>query len=108
MPKSGHLFRVVVANVAFLVAIALFASPATGQVQNFSLDTTFTAGVSDAAGRGQISVVQPDGKILVGGYFEFVNGVPLRGIARLNSDGTRDTSFNPVGTGTYGNGSGVE
>ncbi|HEX8248916.1 MAG TPA: carboxypeptidase regulatory-like domain-containing protein [Pyrinomonadaceae bacterium] len=39
--------------------------------------------------------VQPDGKILIGGDFTSVLGVPRKGIARLNADGTLDTNFNP-------------
>ncbi len=39
--------------------------------------------------------LQPDGKVLVGGYFTGVNGVPVSGIARLYSDGTLDTDFRP-------------
>ena len=45
-------------------------------------------------------VVQPDGKILIGGPFTSVNGQPRNGIARLNADGTVESTatFNP-GTG---------
>jgi len=39
--------------------------------------------------------IQPDdSKILIGGTFRFVNGVERRYIARLNSDGSLDASFN--------------
>ena len=41
--------------------------------------------------------VQTDGKILIAGDFETVNGVACPGVARLNSDGTRDSSFNATG-----------
>jgi uncharacterized delta-60 repeat protein len=37
--------------------------------------------------------IQADDKILIGGAFDGVNGVPRNGLARLNSDGTLDTSF---------------
>ena len=40
-------------------------------------------------------VVQPDGKILVGGEFSTLGGQPRSRIARLNSDGTLDNGFNP-------------
>ena len=50
--------------------------------------------------------VQPDGKILAGGQFTFYNETARRGIARLNSDGTLDTGFNP-GTGVSGGNSSV-
>jgi len=43
-------------------------------------------------------VVQLDGKILIGGYFTVVNGTSRNYVARLNSDGTLDNTFN-VGTG---------
>jgi len=42
--------------------------------------------------------IQPDGKIIVAGAFERVNGRPRRGVARLNHDGSLDGSFN-VGAG---------
>src|SRR3712207_6905445 len=42
--------------------------------------------------------VQPDGKVLIAGYFTFIDGTPRGHVARLNSNGTLDTSFNP-GTG---------
>ncbi len=52
------------------------------------------------------SSIQSDGKILVGGQFSTFNGLPCtNGLARLNSDGTLDTSFNLSGgsgfTGTF-------
>jgi uncharacterized delta-60 repeat protein len=37
----------------------------------------------------------PDGKILVAGTFSEYNGTPVNTLARLNPDGTLDTSFNP-------------
>ncbi len=39
--------------------------------------------------------VQPDGKILIGGGFSSVQGTARNNIARLNTDGTLDTAFNP-------------
>ncbi len=39
--------------------------------------------------------VQTDGKILIGGFFSTVLGVPRSNIARLNTDGTLDNLFNP-------------
>ena len=44
---------------------------------------------------------QPDGKILIGGNFSTVNGVARKNIARLNTNGSLDTSFDP-GTGPNG------
>ncbi len=58
-----------------------------------SLDTSFNSN----AGTGQVSVysvaVQPDGKVIVGGHLRGFDGVDLRGVVRLNTDGSLDTSF---------------
>lgn len=66
-----------------------------------TLDSTFPTG-STFNGQVRIIKLQPDGKILVGGNFETYDdgtgSVNSRGLIRLNSDGTVDTSFN-VGTG---------
>src|SRR5207245_5423149 len=43
--------------------------------------------------------VQPDGKILIGGSFTLVLGVTRNNIARINTDGTLDTAFNPNARG---------
>ncbi len=40
--------------------------------------------------------VQPDGKILIGGAFYGIGGVYRPNLARLNADGTLDTSFKPL------------
>ena len=50
--------------------------------------------------------MQPDGKVLVGGQFTAVNGTNRNNIARLNANGSLDSSFNP-GTGANGNVSSV-
>ena len=49
----------------------------------------------NADGGVRVIVVQPDGKILLGGDFTSISGVPRNHIARLNPDGTLDTAFNP-------------
>ncbi|MEI6079213.1 MAG: chitobiase/beta-hexosaminidase C-terminal domain-containing protein [bacterium] len=70
-----------------------------------SLDTTFNAGGSGANRPIYAIVLQSDGKILIGGEFTSyndVNGTYSRNhIARLNSDGSLDISFDP-GTGATG------
>ena len=47
--------------------------------------------------------LQPDGKVLVGGDFSQFGGADRGGVARLNTDGSLDTGFNP-GSGLGGNG----
>ncbi len=47
------------------------------------------------------AVVQPDGKILIGGNFDVYNGTPVNNVIRLNSNGTIDNGF-ISGTGIDG------
>ena len=47
-------------------------------------------------------VVDADGKIIIAGDFIAVNGVPRTCVARLNADGTLDTTFIPSGFTPYG------
>ena len=69
-----------------------------------SVDTSFNtidagydiiSGTDDAV---DCSKIQSDGKIFIGGRFTKYNGVTVNKIARLNTDGTLDTTFN-IGTG---------
>lgn len=62
------------------------------------LDTTFTTGVTGVGGSIAAIAIQPDGRVLIGGSFTVVNGRSANRLARLNTDGTLDQSFN-VGTG---------
>ena len=59
-----------------------------------TLDSSFDVG-SGADDTVEAVVVQPDGKILIGGYFTTYNGSARRLLARLNADGTLDTAFVP-------------
>lgn len=76
-----------------------------GQTQNFAtrlntdgtLDTSFNSGTGFSLTVLTI-VLQPDGKILVGGAFTQYNGHTRNRIIRLNTNGTLDTSFN-IGSG---------
>jgi uncharacterized delta-60 repeat protein len=65
-----------------------------------SVDTSFNLGTG-ANNTVTVIVQQTDGKILIGGDFSTVNGIARSKIARLNSDGSLDISFNP-GTGSNG------
>lgn len=62
-----------------------------------TLDSSFNPGTG-TDGAVFSSAVQSDGKILIGGSFYSFNGTSRNNIARLNEDGTLDTSFDP-GTG---------
>jgi uncharacterized delta-60 repeat protein len=98
--KLNKLFshRVLVLIISILV-FACFAFAASGD-----LDTSFL-GSAGGITNGNVNVfkVQPDGKVLVGGLFIEANGVAQYGLLRLNSDGSRDSSFNtPDFFGNFG------
>jgi uncharacterized delta-60 repeat protein/uncharacterized repeat protein (TIGR02543 family) len=74
-----------------------------------SLDTTFDPGTGASGDLGTAidgdpdpfifaTALQSDGKILITGNFTNYNGEAIYGICRLNTNGTRDTSFD-VGPG---------
>jgi uncharacterized delta-60 repeat protein len=62
--------------------------------ENGSLDTTFIPG-NGADGFVMSVAVHSDGKILIGGEFFSVGGLPRPRIARLNVNGSVDDSFSP-------------
>lgn len=63
---------------------------------NASVDTTFNPG-SGANGPVYAISQQLDGKIIVGGDFSSFNGVAITNVARLNTNGTLDVTFNAGG-----------
>lgn len=68
-----------------------------------SLDTTFKNATtvfsySGFSGSVRSIKIQPDGKFIVGGTFGSFNTIPRRFLARLNVDGSLDTTFN-IGNG---------
>ena len=77
-----------------------FFTPKRGLLRlntNGTRDTTFNPGTG-VVGGVESGVIQPDGKVLIGGNFTSYNGTPRNRIARVNSDGSLDASFDP-GTG---------
>ena len=59
-----------------------------------SVDTTF-ADPGIMGGSVSCLTATPQGKVVVCGSFTSINGYSRNGIARLNSDGTLDMTFNP-------------
>ena len=71
------------------------------------INTDGTRDLTFSVGNGANTVVsavalQSDGKAIVGGQFTSFSGSAVNRLVRVNTDGTRDTSFN-VGTGLDGN-----
>ena len=66
-----------------------------------SVDPTFNPGVGLNAG-GTVSqlLLQPDGRVLVAGAFQSINGLPRLNLARLNPDGSVDVTFAAASSAT--------
>ena len=65
--------------------------------QAFHTDTPFANQPTGIAASSQTLLLQPDGKILVLGAFNELDGVSFPGVARLHADGSVDPSFVPSG-----------
>jgi len=66
-------------------------------------DTTFNEGTGITSGFVSFALIQSDQKIIAGGTFTFYSGSSSNRIIRINTNGTRDTTFN-VGSGFNGDG----
>jgi uncharacterized delta-60 repeat protein len=63
--------------------------------QDGSKDSSFNLGTS-FNGKVYCSLIQSDGKIILGGSFTTFNGISANRLIRLNSDGSIDTTFNTL------------
>jgi uncharacterized delta-60 repeat protein len=84
---TARLYRCAKMAVTLLLSLLL-----TAQVQAQSALDGFKPSVNIWV---YAVVVQPDGKIVIGGLFTSIGGVARNHIARLNPDGTLDTAFDP-------------
>jgi len=91
------IFRDGVANMKMFLSL-LAASISFLHAQ----DVASSAFGSGEGVNGEVNAVavQPDGKVVIGGRFTSVNGIPRNNLARLNADGSLDRSF--VDTPTLG------
>jgi uncharacterized delta-60 repeat protein len=92
-------------NKIAILLVLLFATYSfNANAQPGANDPTFNPtdvgfGLGDGADYSvRTTVIQSDGKIIIGGYFTTYNGTAINRIARLNADGSLDDTFNP-GTG---------
>lgn len=80
-------------------SVGLLAQTNSDRDQNFNLSFGSTPIIFNSipANSWQYTktTLQPDGKILVTGYFRNATGNVINGIVRLNTDGSLDSSFNP-------------
>jgi uncharacterized delta-60 repeat protein len=104
MKTTQTMFNRIFAALQFclMTLVLSLTIQAAGEV-----DPTFNTNVGRFAMESVNALaLQPDGKILVVGNFTTVNGLPRTGVARFNSDGSLDASFN-VGEILQQNGTGA-
>ena len=86
-PDDGTVYQVAVGN-----QFGSLTSTSALLSVNLAVPDAFSPGADSAV---NAIAVQPDGKIIVGGYFSSLGGQPRNLIGRLNPDGSLDTAFNP-------------
>src|SRR5947199_6671399 len=93
--RRAFLVFVLSGSISAVRAAAPTPTPTPGQ-----LDSTFVPapGTNDAV---NVVIPQPDGKVIAAGRFTFAKNVARNRIARFNSNGSLDTTFDP-GTGADG------
>ncbi len=87
------LLRCLAPLLALLVFLILPAGSLAQTVTSAPIAQVLTAGSVVAIAE------QPDHKIIVGGGFSSVNGVPRQNLARFNADGSLDMAWNPAPMG---------
>src|SRR5450432_670615 len=111
---GGTINSVAVQPDGKMVVVGLFTAfngVETGNIERLNadgtIDSSFNTGTGFTTnGIEECVVLQPDGKIIVGGVFGQFNGVLRRSLLRLNADGSLDTTFAPS-AGIQGAGRGV-
>ena len=61
--------------------------------KDLSFDTSNGIAFTDYNCVVRSGVLQPNGKMVIGGYFYYYNALPGKHLARINSDGTKDETF---------------
>lgn len=105
LPGFNNAFRSAVKQSDTKIVMGGYFTSFKGVTENYiirlnndgSKDTSFNTGIGFNDYIESVAL-QSDGKILIGGNFTTYKGVTENRIIRLNSDGTKDSSFN-TGTG---------
>src|SRR3954464_9434773 len=100
---SGHTVRSVLVEPSDNIVLLGPLSQVNGQSRNAIarllpegvLDETFNPSLG-SNGIAAAAAIQSDGKWIIGGVFDSVNGMARPCIARLNTDGTLDLTFAPA------------
>ena len=112
---NNNIYSVAAQADGKIVAVGAFTTY-SGSTSNYIIrintdgtrDTTFNVGTGLGFTAYSLAI-QSDGKIIAGGQFSTYSGSSSSGLVRINTDGTRDTTFNVgVGTGAIVYGIGIQ
>jgi len=89
-----NVFDIFVQNDNKIVVVGQYPSYIIRLNEDGSLDTTFNfPGASIGGWINKVEVLN-DGKIIIAGIFDQIDNIPMEAVARLNPNGSLDTSFN--------------
>src|SRR5688572_19061290 len=89
--KKRNLIRSTILAGSLLLQLSTLCFHSRGAAGDVDLSFDPGFGVN---GPVNAVVVQPDGKVIIGGEFSLVKGLVRSKVARLNADGSGDPTFN--------------
>src|SRR3954452_15944534 len=90
--KKQNPVRTVILAGSLLLSFGVLCFCSNGAAGD--VDLSFDPGLG-VNGPVSAAVVQPDGKVIIGGHFTTVRGHARTNLARLNPDGSANVTFNP-------------
>lgn len=101
MRMQSQRRRLIGATLAIIFSLSPFVgtAPIASAATDGTLDTTFNPDGVGADKAIRAVAFAADGKIYIGGDFTTYRGTAVNALARLNKDGTLDTTFNAGGAG---------
>jgi uncharacterized delta-60 repeat protein len=90
--KKSNLDRTLTFAASFLLQLSTLCFHSRGAAGNVDLSFDPGSGLNDEV---LTTVLQVDGKLVIGGLFTTVNTFARTGLARLNPDGSMDSTFSP-------------
>src|SRR6185503_11787555 len=107
-PPITKTMKTSIRLIALAIGVLLLAVQSSLAQPAFVLDPAFHPTITAPGGQISSGLPQPDGKLIVSGDFQAINGVARNDVARLNSDGSVDESFDPGAVRFYANPSVVQ
>jgi len=93
MPKNFSL-KSVLRGLSICICLLAVMGMSIAAYADGEVDTSFNPPIPSIEGGIEAMALQQDGKVIIGGGFDTVNGITRKHIARLNTDGSLDTTFN--------------